>query len=102
MMLRDFEFSYLKSGHEKHIIFQLCPRRLRNVVYVENCLLQKRIYSYIINSGTQSSLLLVFQFKAEIMDGSDIMAALKCGLDFQGSQDSYSASRMTWVDTIEL
>lgn len=96
-MLRDFEVAYLKSGHEIHIIFHLCPRRLRNVIYVENCLLQKSFYSYIIISGTQSSLLLAFQFKAVIMGGSDIIAALKFGLDLQGSQDSSSASRMIWA-----
>lgn len=82
MILRDFEVAYFKSGHEIHITFLRCPRRLRNVVDVENCLLQKRLYSYIIISGIQSSLLLAFQIKAEIMDGSDIMAALKFGLDF--------------------
>lgn len=93
MMLREFEVSYLKSGHEIQIMFWLRPRRLRNVVFVENCLLQKRFYSYIIISGTQSSLPQALQFKPAIMHGSDIMAA---------PQDSYSASRMTWVDAIEV
>lgn len=51
-------------------MFQLCPGRLRSVVFMENYLLQKRLYGYIIICGRHRYFLRALWFKAAKMDGT--------------------------------